>query len=337
MSATLPQLRARPREEWRGAPIDERQAFIENDLFALHPDIVRALREVKRLMLRSLASGKGRAILIICSSGGGKSHFIRLLQKIWPQEETDAATMVRIASFSVPGAPTQDRLAKAMLCEMGDPAWNRKSDGMDRAFEMVVEAGVWAVAIDNVQDIPEHRGKVGTRVSSNWIRDLIEYCKRLVILLGTPAAEEVVRSNPQLRRRNPAKLKIPYFTIAKKEGLARLKRFLHEVDKLLPLAELSKLELYAKKIYWATYGIPDYMFKLLADAVGLAVAAGRERLDETDLAGAFVLVFLDAGQHLNPFLAGGPERVLDQKGEPFEEWEENASISRGEGKGKEKK
>lgn len=328
MSNSLRMLQRRPKEHWRGEPIEVRQAFIETELVVLYPEIVRALNEIKRLMKRSLTSNKGRAIQVLWSSGGGKSHFIRLLKKLWPPEETDAATLVRIADFSVPGAPNQERLTKAMLIGIRDPGWNRKGDGTRRAFEIIADVGVWAIAIDNVQDIPEHRGKIGTRVSSNWIRDLIEYGQRLVILLGTPAAEEVVRSNPQLRRRNPGKLNIPYFKIDPEVNLKRFKRFLHEVDDQLPIAELSNLEQYAKRIYWATYGIADYIFKLLAEAVGIAVSAGREQLNEADLAGAFNLLFQDAGCRLNPFVVGGPSRELDRDGEPFDQWDANASVER---------
>lgn len=332
-------LKGRAKEAWRGESIANRQAFIENEMWVLFPELVRAIDRIQRLIKRSLTSRTGRAVQILCESGGGKSHFIKLLQKIWPTEETNTATLVRIVAFSVPGAPTQDRLTRALLRGMGDPGWNVKTVDIKRPLEFMEPIGVFAVAIDNVQDIPEHRGTIGTRLASNWIRDLIEDCKRLVILLGTEAAREVVRSNPQLRRRNPKILRIPYFAIEPEEKLARFMRFLSEADKLLPLAEKSRLEDYTKKIYWATFGIADYIFKLLADAVEIAVTAGREYLVETDLAGAFDSMFEDAGIDLNPFRPGGPTRVLDGVNEPFEEWTANASINRNvtSGKGSKKK
>lgn len=327
-------LKGRPKESWRGESIEIRQAFVENEMCVLYPEVIRTLNEVKRLMRRSIASGKGRAILILCGSGGGKSHFIKLLKKIWPTEETDTATLVRIVGFSVPGSPSQERLTKALLSGMGESEWTAKKVGIERPLQFIEPVGVLAIAVDNVHDIPEHKGTVGTRLATNWIRDLIEDCKRLVILLGIDGAREVVRSNPQLRRREPGILRIPYFEIGSAQKLARFMRFLDEVDKLLPLAERSDLKECVKKIYWATYGIADYIFKLLAEAVGIAVSAGREHLTETDLAGAFDLVFQDAGTGLNPFLPDGPTRVLDGVDEPFEKWAANAGINRNATSGK---
>jgi hypothetical protein len=328
MSNLHDQLRGRPKEAWRGECIEIRQAYIENDMCVLFPDVIRAVNEVKRLMKRSISSNKGRAILILCGSGGGKSHFIKLLKRIWPNEDADEATLIRIVGFSVPGSPSQERLTKALLSGMGESEWTAKKVGIERPLKFIEPVGVWAIAIDNVHDIPEHKGTVGTRLATNWIRDLIEDCKRLVILLGIDGAREVVRSNPQLRRREPGILRIPYFEIESEKKLARFKRFLNEVDNLLPLAEASELEKFVKKIYWATYGIVDYIFKLLCEAVGVAVAAGREHLIEADLADAFDLVFRDAGTGLNPFLPEGPARVLDGVDEPFESWDDNAGIQR---------
>lgn len=321
-------LRERSKESWRGESIENRQTYVEMEMCVLYPELIRALNEIKRLMRRSLAAGKGRAILILCGSGGGKSHFIKLLKKIWPTEEADTATLVRIVGFSVPGSPSQERLTKALLSGMGESEWNAKKVGIERPLQFLEPVGVLAIAVDNVHDIPEHKGTVGTRVATNWIRDLIEDCKRLVILLGIDGAREVVRSNPQLRRREPGILRIPYFEIQPEQKLARFMRFLNEVDNSLPLAEKSGLKKYAKKIYWATFGIADYIFKLLAEAVGIAVSAGREHLTEADLAGAFDLVFQDAGTDLNPFLPEGPARVLDGVDEPFEKWNDNAGINR---------
>jgi hypothetical protein len=213
-------------------------------------------------------------------------------------------------------------MAKALLRGIGDIGWNKGDDvvATRRALELMEDVGTWIVAIDNLQDIPERRREKGIKAVGNWLRDRFDDCHCLIVLLGTDAAREVVRANPQLRRRIPGPISMSYFSIDKPEDLARLKRFLHEADELLPLAEVSNVEQWTKKIYWATYGIPDYIFKLFAEAVELAVQAGRERIDESDLAGAFDLVFLESGRGLNPFREDGPQRELDRTGEPFEDW-----------------
>ncbi|MDD5249120.1 MAG: TniB family NTP-binding protein [Rhodocyclaceae bacterium] len=322
MAKTLPKLRSPPKLSWRGKSIDVRQYYMEHDMFVLHPDLVRCLQEIKRRMVRAIRSGKGLALFILSASGGGKSHFLKLLKKLWPDEEHKTGTYVHLVSFSVPPVPSAASMPKALLESMGDPGWNRGDafEAMKRALGFVADTDTWVVAIDNVHDIPERRGRKGMLQVGNWIRDFIEKSKRLVVLLGTPAAEEIVLANPQLRRRNPGKAWMRYFDGSTEKGLARLMRFLFETDKLLPLAEWSDLKQFAHKIYFASYGIPDYIFQILAEAVDIAVAAGRERIEEADLEQAFERIFLDAGNGLNPFSAHGPQRVLDREGEPFNEW-----------------
>lgn len=337
MTTLKERLRGRSKDQWRGAYLSERLSFLENDLVILHPENVNPLGEIRRLYRRCQITGNGRAVRVVGGSGCGKSHFLKLLSKLLPNVETDEATLVRFVLFSVPDNPTPERLAKALLLAMGDPAWNLKRDGMSRVWEMIQQAGVFVIAIDDVQDIPEHRGKVGLRTTTNWIRTLIDKCECLVVLVGTHASERVVLSNPQTRRRDATKFLINYFKISSDKEAARFKRFLKEVDDLLPMAEFSGLENYATQLYWATYGIADYIFKLLEEAMEFALLASREVITREDLAKGFVKHFQDAASELNPFVSGGPERLLNQPGEPFEGWDENATIEREEDKPKKRK
>lgn len=294
-------------------------------MFVMHPALVRWLQEIKRRMIRALRSRKGLALFLVSPSGGGKSHFLKMLKKLWPDEESDALTRVRLASFSVPPVPSAATMPRALLEGMGVPCWNIRDgkEAMDRVLGFIEDTETWIIVIDNVQDIPERRGRKGILQVGNWIRDLVEKSRRLVVLLGTPAAEEIVLANPQLRRRNPGKICMPYFDGSSEKGIARFKRFLHETDKSMPLAEMSDLGRYARTMYYASYGIPDYVFQLLAEALDLAVSSGREHIDEADLVQAFDRVFLDCGAGLNPFLPNGPQRVLDGEGEPFHRWDDD--------------
>lgn len=99
-------------------------------------------------------------------------------------------------------------------------------------------------------------------------------------------------------------------------------RLLNEIDQKLPLAELSELHTHerAVKIFYATFGVLDYIFQLLNEAVGFAVQKNREHLLDEDLSKAFEELFMDSGKGINPFSADGPRRVLTEEGEPFHNW-----------------
>jgi hypothetical protein len=336
MSGLKERFRGRPKEEWRGVALEKRQTYLENHLVVLHPENVKPLREIRRLYRRCRVTGNGRAVRIVGGSGSGKTHFLKLLETLLPNTETEEATLVQMVRFSVPDNPTPERLTRTMLLALGDPAWNLKRDGMDRAWHLIREAGVLLIAIDDVQDIPEHRGQIGLRIATNWIRTLIENSGCLILLVGTQASERVVLSNPQTRRRDATKFLLNYFKIAPEHEAARFKRYLKEVDDLLPLAELCGLEKFAKPLYWASYGIADYIFKIVEEAIEFAVSEGREQLVREDFAKGFEKHFQDAAPNLNPFLKDGPERLLNGADEPFENWDQNATVERTEEKPKRK-
>lgn len=323
MTANFELSPAREKTSWRGAQLRERLQHLVKGLFIFHPDLVAVLQEIKRRYERARESGRAMALLVVVHSGGGKSHLIRLLHRLMPDQDTPAQVFRYVVSFSIPARPTPAEMTRELLKAMGDPGWEtgHVNDALDRAVDILKRLGVKVVAIDNVQDIPERRGRKGVQLLGNWIRDLWDKADCLILLLGTPAALEIVRANEQLRRRNPAKMTIPYFSISDAGAHSRYKRFLQKVDEALPLAECSRLEDHAKPLYWATFGNPEYIFALLAEAIGIATAAGREMLIRDDLATAFERHYKESGAGINPFCDGGPDRLLDRLGEPFFEWQ----------------
>lgn len=314
-------LRCRPKESWRGADLGERLRFLRKEMFILHPSLVAVLCEIKQRYRMAKESGSAMALLVIVASGGGKSHLIRLLHRLMPDRDSPTQVIRSFASFSIPQRPTPMAMTRALRQAIGDPGWKSSDEeALDCAVDIMKRLGIRVIAIDNVQDIPERRGAKGIQLLGNWIRDLWDKADCLIVLLGTPAALEIVKANPQLRRRNPGRLSIPYFSTEDHVQAARFKRFLKEVDNTLPLAESCGLELHAQELYWATFGNPDYIFQLLAQAISVAITDARESVGLADLAEAFERHYLESGAGLNPFVEGGPKRPLDLKGEPFDEW-----------------
>lgn len=304
-----------------------RYAWFANSLFVMYPNLVRLLEIIKALYREAMEANAGVALLVIISSGGGKSHLIRLLGTLMPRRVTPTHTVAPVVSFTVPARPTPDSMSRELLRAIGDPAWNCKPKDetlLERAVRLLRSVEAHIVCVDNVQDIPEHRGRRGLRVVGNWIRDLWDRSNCLILLLGTPAAKEVVWSNEQLRRRNPARVEIPYFEFSTKADIACFKRFLQRVDEALPLAELCGLERYAGPMFWGSYGVAAYIFGILEKAIRRAVEDGRETLALDDLRVAWRDYMLDSATSGNPFDDTGPKRPLDQFAEPFFNWHNRA-------------
>jgi hypothetical protein len=189
-----------------------------------------------------------------------------------------------------------------------------------RSASLLRTACTELIIIDNVQDIPEKRRAGGILQIGNWMRDLIDESRRLVVLLGTRDSRTILQSNIQLMRRCPAKRTISYFNPRDPAGLSRLARFLREIDERLPLAELSglgdKANETTQQFAYATGGIHDYIFQILSAAVYRAVIAGREKLTTEDLAVGFEETFQEQCKGINPF-RGDAKRIVDQEGEPL--------------------
>jgi hypothetical protein len=307
------------RARWAGASIESRVSYLKWEMRAPYPGLMRLLVELNRRRKQTTSQRAAKALLVLWSSGGGKSHFVRLLEWMFPDEESIDQTFRRLVKFEIPANPTWNSMGAALLKAVGMQP-SREEDPTDRALDAMERVGTSILVIDNAQNLPERRGPKGLVSVGNWIGKVWDKSTCAVLLLGTPAAEETVLANEQFRRRTPAKIVIPYFSVDTPAAASRFKRFLHEIDRRLPLAEYSNLNSMAAEMSVATYGITDYIIALLLEAVEVAVSEGRERLSPSDLSQAFERHFLDSGIDLNPFADGGPRRALVHAGEPFHDW-----------------
>lgn len=275
------------KDAWRGRALPIRQRYMAQDLVVPHPALANIMNEIQRLSLRTRNEEKGLAFLVLGGSGSGKTFLTRCVKKRWPSDHSGEVSKVPVVSFSIPPAPTQRSMASELLRSLGDAKWKSGSaqELLDRALHQLRQVETLILFIDNVHDIPERRRTGGVLHLGNWIRDLIDRSGCLVVLLGTPAAKVVTEANAQLRRRVAREFSLPYFNLGARQAKARYLRFLELLDEALPLADKSGLAnaSLAERIYWATYGIQDYIFQLVTEAVGYAVSEQRETLSEKPL------------------------------------------------------
>jgi Bacterial TniB protein len=311
------------KERWRGQSRELRQAYMAADLHVHHPDLVRIAKETKRRMARCKNEKQGMGMLVLASSGVGKTHFCKFLKRRWPDEVTETVTRVPVTWFSIPQPLTTKSMYQSLLQSIADPLWNRGNvkELKERTEKVLPKIGVEVVLIDNAHDIPTNRRKAGVQEIGRWIRDFIDTMPTLVILLGIQFAREVIDVDPenQIRRRASAVYEMSFFGYKSPIEQQRFAKFLEMVDVQLPLAELCGLASpdFAQKLYWATFGVPHYIFSLIIEAVGVAADNHRERLILSDFERAFKSVFGDEGRGLNPFSENGPQRTLTEPGELF--------------------
>lgn len=316
------------KQSWRGRSLVERLRHLTTIVIP-HPQFSRAIAEIERRRSRVQIQGKGAAFGVVAETGGGKTTLAKVVQALYPDIETDDLSIRKTVCFSVPPRPSSSTMSSAVLEALGDPCWDKgKTDGLKkRAIQLLKECKTEIILMDNTHDIPERRAYKGVREVGNWVRDTIDVIPALFVSLGAKQGLDVFKANRQTRRRSPAMVRIDYFNCETDAGVSRMRRFLFELDIQLPLAEMSNLSDFetTKRIWIATYGIPDYVINLMTEAVEIAVRDNREKIVREDLAKAVKALFEDNTPcEFNPFILSTENlRLLDKEGEPFEEWLED--------------
>lgn len=299
---------AADKEVWRNRLLAERQAYIAKNLLVVHPDLSVVYREIIHTQQRCEVEGEGKGVLVLANSGMGKSRLARLFWEQSQPDHTGTISRVPVVVFNSPLEPSRKQLGVSLLKALGDPV-PKRSDAdelLDRAVGLLKKVGTKTIFIDNIHDVPDRRGIQVVKGIGNWIRNLIDSSGCVIVLMGTPAAKEIIRVNGQVLRR-VIELPIRLFEVETKHGRELFVIFMRKLDEMLPLAELSMLnepEL-AKRICYACHGILDYIIELMTEAVIFARARDSERISRNDLANAFEKRHGRAHRKINPFIEGG--------------------------------
>ncbi|MDM0053985.1 TniB family NTP-binding protein [Variovorax sp. J22R115] len=301
--------------------MSERQQHIRSLVLA-HPLLARILDAIRQRVSDRRLADRGLGILIIAPPDAGKSTLLKRLETIYPRSSTDERDIIPYVWFSVPGPCTKLRFANAILRALGDPLWDGKDANKqaDRAEHLLSKVQTVVIGVDNAQDIPEQRKFRGVKQVGSYMRDLVERCKVVLLMVGTDDSRVVVQSNQQLRRRVPGFLPLGPYDILSKDGLSKFLRMAHMFDENLPLADPSGLAKgqMGKALAFASNGTIGCLADLLVGAVGFCVNDGREALTLHDLSRAFRAHFLGYADTVDPFSPGFKDwRRLDRPGEPF--------------------
>ena len=313
------------KQAWKNCKLGDRLQKI-TAIIVPHPQFTHALEKIEERRVKVQTQSKGSAISVVAATGGGKTTLATKIQALNPDIHTKELTLRKAVYFSVPPRPSSAAMSSAVLEALGDPCWDKgKADALaKRAIHLLKECQTEIILMDNTHDIPERRKIKGVREVGNWVRDIIDSVPALFVSLGAEQGLDVFKANSQTRRRSPATVRIDYFNCTNPKGVSRLRRFLLELDILLPLAEMSNLSDFetTKRIWIATNGIPDYIMNLMTEALEYAVMDNREQITWEDLRKGMISLFEDAcPADLNPFSPSAKNiRLLDQAGEPFEAW-----------------
>lgn len=287
-----------------------------------YPIHLDALDRIELLHERAKASGYAGGLLITGYSGSGKTTVKKEYAARYPQYRDIDRTRIPVLCVETPSAPTAKNLAEAFLIELGDSLSYKGTaeQKTQRIYHLLKLCKVELIIIDEFQQFFEHgrRHEIG-RVT-DWLKNMLNKAGIPVVLIGLPYSDQVLKMNVQLARRFSSRHYLKPFGFSSPGEIQQFRGLLSAIEKSLPLPSISlSYPEIAQRFHYASFGLIDYVGKIIDGAVMLAHRHGYSRLDELGFAEAFEEeVWREALRDLNPFTADQEKlRFLNRPGEPF--------------------
>ena len=266
--------------------------------------------------------GTGGGLLITGHSGAGKSTLIEHYELLYPRLHEREGTRIPVLRVSVPSSPSAKSLAEAILVALKDPKAHRgtASEKTERILVWLERCGVELILLDEFQHLFYTSSVIAYRDVTDWLKRLISNTNIGIVACGLPEAALVVESNEQLARRFSARIQLTPFSLDDEDDFREFRGLLRSFQELLPIP--VEIPLYeanlSRRMYIASYGLLDYLGKVLEGAVSVAVTARQPMIDLPVLAAGFRnRIWSAVPDRLNPFYPESILRPLDRVGEVF--------------------
>lgn len=291
-----------------------------------HPVFCEAIKKIANLHQRGLAAKVAGGLLITGQTGSGKTTLAEFYRDHFPQRNEPDRTVTPVLLVTTPESPSVKNLAEAILIALGDPAAAKGTteEKTRRIFRFLTECRVELIIVDEFQHFYDS-GKVSqARKVTDWMKNLFNIAAIPVVLVGLPRSIMVIRMNPQLKRRFSSPFYLRPFDIETDKAQKDFRGILKSIHATLPLQcpELHEANL-ARRFYYASCGLFDYLAKIIDQAILLAGERKHSSLSLKLFATAFQEeVWRDVPRRLNPFDEKAILRPLTKNGEPFEIWDD---------------
>jgi len=278
----------------------------------------------------TLRSRTSKGLLILGPSGAGKTTLIADCINTMFKERDVPGQKLTALHVDMPNSPSKKSLASALLEKLNDPFAMARSHSAEAKFLRVVillkNLGVEILIIDEAQHVIDS-GRSSAYEAADWIKDLMNRLQITVLLIGLKRTEGLLRANEQLRRRFSASVVYDRYSIDSADRYSQFGALVHAIHGILPVAtiEFGDDEVMLR-LYHATYGLMDYVMKILDRAVWLVQSKGLEGIDLSVLASAFRdEVWSLVPDSRNPFMPEFNFDPLIGSGEPFENFDTSKS------------
>lgn len=297
--------------------------------FIHSPQAVRALTRLGEIHGDTRRTGASKGLLIQGPSGVGKSTLITEYTRQLVEERGADPNNRIVLSVEIPSSPTKKNLAAAMLTALRDPFAEARGHSAEvkisRVILLLKKLGIEVLVLDEAQHLVDYL-RNGAYEAADWIKSLMNDTSITFVLVGLSRTENLLLANEQLRRRFSATVDYERFTWT--ETTAKdFAMLLGAIAGELPVQSIdfTHLEI-AQRLHLASYGLIDYLIKIIDRAVWLVLYRDLPGITLLVLAEAFEdEVWSKAPADRNPFRPNFDFKPLIEHGEPFENFDGSES------------
>ncbi len=302
--------------EYRGG-FSLRHHFIQS------PQSDHAIARIEEVRQDTIRTKSSKGLVIQGPSGVGKSSLIREYMR--NQVSPDSVGVRPILVVEMPSSPSKRNLATAVLIAMKDPFATARGHSAEHKFTRIVtllkNQGTEMVILDEAQHLVDYK-RVGAYEAADWIKSLMNETDITVVLVGLKRTDSLLWANEQLRRRFSASIDYGRYELTE-ETWMQFASLLKAIHSLLPVTCISFLSKdMIQRFQLASFGLVDYLIKILDRAVWLAQLTDVEGIDMGVLSQAFKdEVWSRVANERNPFHDDFDFRPLICGREPFENFD----------------
>lgn len=293
--------------------------------FILSPQAERALTRLIEVHGDTRRTGSSKGLVIQGPSGVGKStlikEYVRGLESAKETEKVKRSVLV----VEIPSSPTKKNLATAMLTAMKDPYADSRSHSAETKFARIIlllsNLNVEVVVLDEAQHLVDYK-RNDAYEAADWVKSLMNETRIMFVLVGLKRTEGLLWANEQLRRRFSATVDYNRFTL-NEASWTQFAMLLQSVRELLPVLSITFTDKeMIRRFYLASFGLIDYLIKIVDRAVWLVQNLGAEGINLEILREAFKdEVWSAAPDERNPFSDMFDFKPLIRDHEPFESFD----------------
>lgn len=304
---------------------ENRTPFSLRHHFILSPQAERALTRLMEVHGDTRRTGTSKGLVIQGPSGVGKSTLIK--EYVRELESTDPPQLGHrsVLIVEIPSSPTKKNLATAMLTAMNDPYADSRSHSAETKFARIVlllsRLGVEVVVLDEAQHLVDYKRNAAYE-AADWIKSLMNETSITFVLVGLKRTEGLLWANEQLRRRFSATVDYNRFMLTE-ACWTQFATLLRGIRELLPVESISFSDKeMIRRFYLASFGLIDYLIKVLDRSVWLVQYRNFEGINLGILSEAFKdEVWSAAPDERNPFHDAFDFKPLIRDREPFENFD----------------